>query len=244
MTNLVKRAAKHLSDNSPSYLTGLGAAGLVGTAYLAHKVAFEIRGELAEIQPLTAREKVERYWKRYIPVALVGATSLFCIISSTVVSSRRNLAIAAAASLSEIALREFQAKTLEVVGPNKERQIREGVAQDRIDRNYGDVIIATKDEVACFDTYSGRPFSSTIEKIRRAENEVNAECINGMPVSLNEFYSKIGLPPIRAGEIVGWDSAHLLEVKTFALLVKDGAEPVIAIGFQEDPRNSWQSPFG
>ncbi|OQA41231.1 MAG: hypothetical protein BWY50_01865 [Spirochaetes bacterium ADurb.Bin315] len=249
MSTLVKRAARRLSDNSPHILTGLGVAGAVGTAYLAHRVGQEVALEIREAEvssglwiKMQAKEKVQRYWKRYIPVALVGATSVFCIISSNVVSTKRNLAFAAAASLSEIALREFQAKTIEVVGPNKDRQIRDAIAQDKVDKDYGEIVIATKEDVACFDTFSGRPFSSTIEKIRRAQNDLNLKVINEFGASHNDFYELLGLEPVRAGEILGWNSDHPMDIVFHALLVK--GEPVVAISYRQDPKSGWDSPFG
>ena len=55
-----------------------------------------------------------------------------CVIGAVHVDERRNAALAAACTLSESALKTYQDKVLETIGPEKEQEIRETIALEKM----------------------------------------------------------------------------------------------------------------
>ena len=97
----------------------------------------------------------------------MGGLTIACIISAHTVNHKRNAALASLYSLTEKSLREYQAKVIETIGKNKERQVRNAVAEQNIKENpvsTKEVKITGKGETLCYDAISGRYFKSDVEK--------------------------------------------------------------------------------
>ena len=192
--------------HSPEILTGVGIAGMVTTTILAVKatpkalILINEKKEEKNVDKLDILDTVKATWTCYIPSVITGGLSVICIIGANSVNLRRNAALAAAYSLSESTLKDYQEKVIEAVGDKKEKTIRESAAKEKLNRNplgNSEVIMTGTGETLCYDVVSGRYFKSDIEKIRRVENELNREMRDEMYVSLNEFYSEIGLAQVR-----------------------------------------------
>jgi hypothetical protein len=238
--DLVKRASKLATDNSPAILTAIGVTGVVTTAYLTGKATFkaaeilnnDVRGELLE-----PREKVELVWKLYIPAAGTAVTTIACIILADRIGTRRAAAVAAAYTLSEKAFEEYKKKVVEKIGEKKEQEVRDEIAQDRVNErpvSSSQVIITGEGDVLCFDRFTGRYFESSIDKLRKAENETNHQVLNDFYASLSDFYHRVGLPATSMSDDVGWNSDKLLMLDISATL-SENDRPCIAVGFSVAP---------
>jgi hypothetical protein len=95
-----------------------------------------------------------------------------------------------------------------------------------------------------FDTFTGQYFHSTMEKIRKAQNDINEMCINGHGyASLNDFYARIGAnTTTELGENFGWTTDNMLEVHFTSILTK-GDKPAIAIGYKSLPKLEYYRVF-
>ena len=74
-------------------------------------------------------------------------------------------------ALSETALKEYKDKAIEIVGEEKNREIIDAVAKDKISQNpvsKQEVIVTGKGNVLCYETLSGRYFESDINALRTA----------------------------------------------------------------------------
>ena len=71
-------------------------------------------------------------WRYYVPTAIMGGLTIACIIGANSINLRRNAALAGAYSLTEAALKEYQAKVIETIGDKKEQAIRDDIAKDRV----------------------------------------------------------------------------------------------------------------
>lgn len=248
--NLAGIFAKKAIDNSPAILTAVGAAGVVSTAVLAvkatpgasKKIFFaneELEWKDADTppEPLGKFQVVKLVWKDYIPTALSASAAIAAIIAANTVNTRRYAAIATAYSLSEHAYKEYREKTIEQVGRVKEEEIRAEVGKDQFKRasDNGEVIWLGNGESQFWDATSGRAFKSSMETIRKAENDINFEIINGSYASLNDFWSKIGLPTTRWGDEVGWTLSEPLALQNPYGMVLPDNTPAIGIDFATDP---------
>lgn len=223
LTILLKRTANVVKSNSPVILTALGVSGTVTTAYLANRAGYRharrIGEEAADLSP---REEAELVWKLYIPTGVSGAFTIGCIIAASRAGSRRAAAITAAYSISEKAFSEYKDKVIEKFGETKEQQVRDDVAQDRVNKDpIQPIIVTTGGDVLCHEQYTGRFFKCDMESLRKAENKINAQMIREYQATLSDFYYLIGLPPTQYSTELGWNSDKLMSLYFSTVLDPD-----------------------
>ena len=262
LSNISKQIGRTLKRKSPELLTGMGIGLGACTVVLAVKATpkalmlveekkREINRDILEeakanghdkcehIDKLTPLDTVKVAWKCYIPAAVTGFASVTCLVGASATSARRNAALAAAYTLSESARIDYKKKVAEVVGEKKEREVRDAIAKDRIERDpveNKEIIITEKGETRCYDSLSGRYFKSDIDMINKAVNELNRRMIDQSYMSLNDYYYEIGLPDIKIGDVLGWRvDQGLIDVDFSAQLSNDGV-PCLVVDFTEAPK--------
>lgn len=253
--NAVKKSTiKH----SPEILTGIGIAGMVTTTVMAVRATpkalellkkeenyRQIDGENDVPEKISSIDTIKICWKCYIPAGVTGVLSIVCLIGASSVNARRNAALATAYSIAETSLKEYQNKVVETIGEKKEQTIRDAVAKERIDTHpakESEIIFVGDGETLCYDVLSGRYFKSKIDKIKKAENELNRKMRDEMYISLNEFYYEIGLPSIKIGDDIGWniDREGYIDLR-FSSQLNDNDEPVFVIDYGCGPRYDYRN---
>ena len=252
---------RFIADKSPTILTVMGVTGLVGTVVLAVKATPEamrriededaLRGSddpmyyAQKISPMSKLDHVKAGWKPYIPAALSGAVSIACILGANSVHNKRNAAVIGLYTLSESAYKEYREKVASTIGDKKEREVRSEIVKDHIlenpARNTEIFVTGTGDQL-CYDDLTGRYFMSSAEKIRKAQNDVNATCINDMYASQNDFYRLIGLPPVALGEEVGWRPDVMMDISFDSHLDADN-KPCLALVYRVAPIRGYYKGF-
>lgn len=237
---LAKTAEKFVTDNSPAILSGLAVAGVLGTAYLTAKAAYKTREVFEEnmvnlsVKQIPTKEKFLLAWRLYIPAVGTGALTIACVIGANRIGAARATALAAAFKISEQAFEEYKTKVIEKIGEKKEADVRAEVAQERTNKiPQGAEIVYVAGTQRCYDAFSGRIFTSDLERLRQAQNTLNHMVLNDFYASLSDFYDLIGLPPIQTSDEVGWNSDKLLECKYSAVLHE--SIPMIYIEFSVVP---------
>lgn len=244
---LIKTIQKFSTDNAPAILAGTAVAGVVSTGILVGKASFDAAGDIREVElskgdpilgayTLSTKGRAQLVWKRYIPAVAVAGTTIVCIISGATVAGRRNAALIAAYSVSETMFSEYKDKVIEQIGENKERKVRDSIAEDHIKANppNNQMVILGDGEVLCFEAITGRYFNSTVQLIRSAENKINYQINNEMYATQNEFFELIGLPATGMGESMGWNNGTPLEVQISSVLTED-EKPALHIGYRRLP---------
>lgn len=251
ITNFIKNAQFIVSKHSPEILTGLGIAGMITTTILAVKAtpkAIRLIEDYEEsilcdhekIKPAVA---VKLTWKCYIPAAVTGAASIACLIGGSSVNVRRNTALATAYKLSETALNEYKDKVVETIGEKKEKAVRDAVAKEQIKKNplhEKEIMITGNGDSLCFDPLSSRYFMSNIENIKKAENAINKQILQGIGgyASINDFYDEIGLSRTDTGNYLGWNTENLMDLDIGAQKTEDG-RPSLVIGHYNRPQYNY-----
>lgn len=249
VTALLKQAEKFTIDNSPSILTAIGVTGTITTAYLTGKASFRASKLIEDKkfvmhlhepkiaqreQDLDNKEKFKLVWKCYIPPTVVGVGTVAAIVGANRIGNRRAAAMAAAYSLSQRAFEEYKDKVVEKMGKTKEQAIRDQVAQEHVNRNpvgKNEVIITGGGEVLCYDKYTGRYFMSSMEALKKAENDVNFYILNNDYANLNDFYRLVGLPVVPVGEEVGWTPEFNFEI-IFSTTISENGKPCLVTDYQ------------
>lgn len=258
INELVKTVQSVLAKRSPEILTGIGIAGMITSTVLAVKatpkalslIEDEKRAQnenksddAIHLKPI---EVVKVTWKCYIPTVLTGIVSTACLIGASSVNFKRNAALATAYQLSATALTEYKEKVSEVIGERKERDIRDRIAKDKINNDpvgKHEVIITGNGDTLCYDAYGGRYFKSSIDKIKKAENELNRVMLKDMYVSLNEFYDELGLKHTKLGDDLGWNLDDGFINIEFSSQLSEDDTPCIVMNYTVSPNYNYSS-FG
>lgn len=236
---------KFAVDNSPTIFTMIGVTGTLATAYLTGKATFRATQILNEEQqridlheqghPLDNREKLRLVWKQYIPAGAAILATTGAIVAANQIGSRRTAAIAAAYTITEHAFTEYRDKVADRLGHQKEQAIRDEIARDHILAHPpSNQIIVVGSGVICFDEMSGRYFTSDMETIRKAMNDVNYKINNHLYASLSDFYDLIGLEHTMMSDDIGWNSDNLLNLRFSSVLSEDG-RPAMSISYDVWP---------
>lgn len=245
LTVIKSTAAKH----SPEILIGIGIAGMATSTIMAVRAtpkALDILKEIEEAHKDDEDKKaktvdiVKKVGPVYAPSAVVCLVSAGCIIGGARVGTKRSAAWATAYTLSENAMRDYQAKVIETFGEKKEQAVRDDIAKDKIKNdpvtNKEVIITSGNNNTLCYDMISGRYFMSDIETLRRVENKLNKRLISEMFISLNEYYYEAGLRCTEQGDNLGFNIDDGLIDLEFSAQIADDGRPCICVSFHVAPR--------
>lgn len=246
LANLMSNTRQFVSKRSPEILTGIGIAGMITTTVLAVRATPKALQLIEEkknedwVDELSPLEVVKTAWKPYVPAAVTGVASVACLIGASSVNAKRNAALATAYKLSETALSEYREKVIETIGEKKEKTVRDKVAEERVKKNpvsKSEVIVTNNGTTLCFDPISARYFKSSIDKIKRAENELNKQMLHDISgyVSLNDFYDELGLDHTSVGDDLGWNVDRLIDI-SFSSQLNDNGEPSVVLDYLVAPK--------
>lgn len=226
-----------VNRNSTTILSSVAVVGTISTAILAGKAAYEqgIDGEVYGY-PTDWKDSLQKNWKRYIPAAGVGVLTIGCIVGSNKIGMRKTAALATVATMSERALVEYQDKIREHFGEKKAEEVKDEIAKERLAKTpVSEAVIIGSGDHLCFESLTGRYFRSDIEKIRRLQNDVNEMILHGQDtVSMNDWFSSLGLPHVENGDAIGWNDENLMEIKIGSHLADNGV-PCVYIGYDNLP---------
>lgn len=240
-----KKLLRGASKRSPQIFAGLGISGFCTAIVLAVKetpkaltLIDENRNEEGNI---TKKEVVKSCWKCYIPAGLTAIGSAACIIASTSISAKRNAALTTAYAAAMTSAKEYKDKVIEVIGEEKEKEIRQKVNQDKLDRDpitQHDVVNARRSGDLCYDPWSGRYFHTTENELKSIINDLNHTMLLYDQISLNDFYDEIPeLGRTKNGSDYGWEINHtgLIDLR-LTTQIADNGRPCWVLGFANEPR--------
>lgn len=249
---------KMIGKNSPHILTGLGilsytsaiimtakAAPIAKPRYDAIKKAKDERlanGEdKADVTTDFVRDTVDEVLPLYLGAISLSVMGTVCVIAADRVNVKRQAALLAACTISEKALDIYQSKVIEKLGSGKHEMILDEVAasDDPFGKNPEKVDIIDDEGVLCYDHVTGRYFKSSIEHVRSAEAAIVKRLIDDTVVSLNDFYTELGLDDISLiGDALGWDMLRVKpDIHFTSMLDKDGI-PCLVLNYKTCVVNS------
>ena len=247
IANSVLDAAK---KHSPEILIGVGIAGMITTTVLAVRATpkaiklMEEEKKRKKVNKLKPMQVVKVTWKCYIPAVATGALSVTCIIGANSIHLRRNAVLATAYSLSESALKTYQAKVIETIGENKEKKIHDEIAKDYI-RNHPprdqEIIVTGNGMTRCYDPHSDRYFWGDIDKIRKLEIQLNKELLTCMYISLSDYYDGIGLNHTRDSDDLGWNIDQCPIEFHYSSVLDANDYPCLVVDFYVSPRSDYRN---
>lgn len=244
---ILNGTTQYLSKNSSSILTGCGIAGIIVTAISAVYATIDASEKINDAEevkqePLTNKEIAKVAWKSYIPVAVAGVSSAACFVGAQTINTRRNMALATLYSMTANNFNDYREAVVKKLGEKKEEEVRDEVSRKQIEENpveSSEVFIGDGDTL-CYDSWSGRYFKSSIEKIRGAVNTINHDLNSELTIPLNDFYFLLNLPTVKAGDKAGWNIDKPMKVY-FSSQIAENNEPCIVINYYTEPMEDYMS---
>jgi Icc-related predicted phosphoesterase len=240
---VIAKSEKFLGDNSPAILTAVGAAGVLTTAFLTGKAtikACELREydfpNLEQRQSRPKQETIKRCWKLYIPAAGAATVTVTSIILANRIGMRRMAALAAAYAMSEKAMTEYKEKVVEKIGKKKAKEVVDEITQEKLKTVNTQHVHIGQGEVLMLDTYTMKPFSSTMERVRKVENDLRELLLSpSETVNCSDWLKGIGLKATPYSDDFGWNGESGFKLDYTAGLTDDNL-PCLVWHFAIEPQ--------
>lgn len=251
--NLIQTTKLVTTKNAPVILTVVGAVGVVGTGvasvragYQAYERILVLRNEANITQKdLNALDYAKATWSIFLPPLAISAVSIGSIVMANRINAKRVAALAAGLAASERAYSEYKDKVLEQFGVNKEQKVKDGVAQDRMQKDpVGNMTIYNANDngqYLCYSQYQGHYTMSSKEDLLALRNEINDTMLRGGSgyVTLSDWYSQLGIPVTPASDGLGWrQDKGLIDLDITSTLADDG-RPCLAFDFTPHPQTGY-----
>ena len=269
LSNFAKNISAKLGANAPGITIGLGtgailvagvmvgvatpkAMKLIEDAQVAKTNRFEKMKEKApddavmdETDELTWVEIIKAGWKPYAPAIMTAVVGVACIVGGTRANARRNAALSAAYTVVEQTLNDYTAKTKEIVGEKKEKEIRDAIAEDELKQHplsgYNVVRMPKCGKTLCYDVRSREYFMSDYNTIKKVENDLNRRLRSEMFISLNDVYDEFGIVhDDELGDDIGWNVDNELEF-TISSKIAENNEPCLVVNYVIAPRYDFRN---
>lgn len=244
---LSQKAGQVLKKASPTILTCIGAVGVVATAVLAVKAtpkALEMvradsrKNHDGDPHAATKVEVVKSCWKCYVPAVATGAATIMCIFGANTLNRRQQASLASAYALVSRQYNDYKRKLKELYGEEAHKKVMESLAVEQVDKDHFisapglvgssslDFEDANEEERLFYDPISKRYFQSTISKVLQAEYHLNRNfALGGGFITLNDFYTFLGIEKIPEGDTIGWmvlDGLYWVDFNHSKAMVDDG----------------------
>ncbi|MET0786964.1 MAG: DUF6353 family protein [Paenisporosarcina sp.] len=233
---------KPIKLHSPIILSALAGVGTIATAYFAGKASYEAAGMIRRFEEENHRavdnrerlkERTKLVWKLYIPAAISATTTILCVFGSNKMGTKKALATQAVLSVTQQAFDEYRDKVISEFGEHKHISIRDKVAEDRVTNNpppSKEVMFTGPGVVLCCEMFTGRYFTSDMDSLLKAVNELNADMLKQEYATLDDFYYIIDLKPTSNSGRIGWYPDKLMELVFTTVLTPDG-RPCLAFDY-------------
>lgn len=233
-----------IKKNAGTILSVMGSIGVVATAITTARAAPKAIKLLDDAREekgskLSKMEIAQIGFKTYLPVGLVSAATITCIMSANVLSRNKQANITSAYALLDQSYKDYRRKVIEMYGEETDHKIIEAIAVDRakevrISASYmcDNVDLSLDDSsgkpVLWYEEYSKRFFEATLEQILSAEYHLNRNYILRGFATINEMYDFFGLDPVEWGDDLGWEpldeDEFWIEFNHFKAKLDDGTE--------------------
>ena len=254
INSFLRKTGQAVVKNAPHLLMGIGTVSSVSAvifaaqatpaakdAYYKAKYSKGIDGgveyECVDSVKLTIPETVKACGKYYIPAVSMEVLSLFCFWAAHGIDIRRQAVLSGLCATAQEALRDYQQKVKELIGDKAEKEVRNAVAQDKVDSlppPQNVVVMAEDTNLWCI--IDGQYFLSNYLKIKSAENDANHEMIQHMYLSQTDLYFLLDperkyLKPTENSGQIGWNVDEMLVLDVDTAFGPDH-KPILSINYR------------
>ena len=206
LEQIVSRTSYTLKKHGPLILSVLGAAGVIFTAKLASDAGKKIGRMEAETPDFVEYDlfyeepqQTVSTFGLYLPTIVCGVATIGCILSSSFLNQKRQMSLIAAYAALDAKYKEIKKDYYEK-HPDEYMTIRKKEYSESIqfmsENDY--------DELLYYDEYANRWFKRRPIEMMNAGYQFNRLFILRGYVSLNDYYTLVGLEPTVEGATIGW----------------------------------------
>lgn len=206
--------------SSSTFLTVASVVGIISTAVTSAKATPKAlmliqEAESEKGEDLTVWEKMRTAARPYIPVVLLGASTIMCAIGTQMLNRNRQASMASAYALLDQGFRDYRRKLKELYGDEADQKVTEALAIENAKQvsvsgsyicDYCNQLLGENSSkpVLWYEEYSKRFFTASLEQVLMAEYHLNRNYILRGEAVINELYEFLGLKPTDWGAEVGW----------------------------------------
>lgn len=254
----VSKLGMTVKKNSPAIFTGLGIAGLGGTAYLAYKSKDKVEEVVEAIEynrskelPIDKVEVAKGLAEALYQPVLMGTASVTCILLAQKIQNNRIKTLIGVVAVEQARNIYFESKykkengeeayakfivptdeveTVEVNSKGKEKITVQQVKKD-IDQTIGQWYDESSEYVSDDHTYNVSYIDSVNERLQTLLFQRGT-------LLLNEVRESLGFERIRAGALLGWTSSDSFSIEKVITMLgeEELGEP------KEQIWTSWSRP--
>lgn len=239
-SNIIQSVNKFTNNHAPLILTATGSIGVVCTAVLAAKAGPRARAAICDYENATAFEKVKITWKIYLPTAICAVATISTLCCGTRVALKRGANLMQAYSILDTTFQEYKSQVKQALGEKDEQKIDDAISERKVASS--NTVVLSGPQPLTMDDLSGRYFRIDAEKIRQAQNALNARLLQEDWISLNVFYGLLGLEPIGLGDDIGWNADRLLDIRFTSCLTAE-EEPCLVIKYDTVPKPDYYKGY-
>lgn len=233
---------RNIKANSPVILSVAAGVGTITTAILVGKASYQAANVIREYEENNApainpkerlKDRTRLVWKLYIPSTISTVSTVACVIGANRMETKKTIAANAVLAVTERAYSDYRNKIVEELGPRKDQSIRDKVVADQITNNpppSQEVLVTGPGNVLCCELFTMRYFACDMEKLRRANNELNSKLLKHDYATLDDFYYMLGLSPTTTSGNIGWQSDKLMDL-IFSTTLSDDGRPCITFEY-------------
>lgn len=213
-----------LRRSSPTILTALGIVGVVGTAVTAVRATpkalrlIKAKKDELETDKLTPTELVQTTWRCYIPSALIGVSTITCIVGIGAMDKRNQAALASAYAMLNESYKQYRRAAKKVYGDDADNKIHAEMAKDAMVASidwgyqvYNMNMDPESEQLLFYDFTSKKYFTTTMAAVLNAQYHANRNLAIRGVCSLNEYLSFLGIDGVDKGDEIGWGINHMVE---------------------------------
>lgn len=260
---IINDSACYLKHHSSTILTVIGSAGVVLTAVMTAKAtvkAVEIinEKECEKKDELTKKEIFQATATTYLPVVLVGASTIVCVFGANALNKQQQAALISAYSLVDRSFKEYKEKLKELYGEEAHQKIINSIVVEKAEKMHVHgaylfcecSLVDPEDDDSptkiFYDMYSDRFFETTMSQVLHAEYHLNRTFNLRGYITLSEFYEFLGLESTQAHDVLGWevnDDTYWVEFNHRKVPSDDGLEYYIIETMQEPSSKFMESIY-
>ena len=151
-------------------------------------------------EDMTLREKIKNTWKCYIPSSIIATSTMLCIIYSDKVTMNEKIALLNTLTTVQGKYKDLR-KSVDTCDTETKEEIMKKTVRSNVPK---DVYIERTGEKIFYEEYTCEFFTSTIDKVLKAEYLFNKQLSIVGTATLNDFYDMLGIRKIETGDYIGW----------------------------------------
>ena len=205
----MNKTERFLKKNSSTILTIIGSGGVILTTVLAVKAtpkALELikEEEFKQSKHLNKKEIIKVAWKPYIPAVISCVSTILCIAGANYLNIQKQKNLMSAYMLLDNAFKEYRNRVSERYGEEVDEEFSHDLVRKQLEEMEG---IYT--ETLFFEFNSMRFFEANIHKVLQAECKAKIQFAQYGYLTLNDYYSYLGIESSPYGEAMGWSKYQM-----------------------------------